>query len=100
MGRTCQMSATADSSDKQRTGLARMQLAQLLGRNILALELNIKALAAHHTEITGTHSHLTHSFDECCWLHILLLQHHLKGQGQQAITGQHSHSLAIHLVIS
>ena len=99
MGSACQMGAAANGCDKQGTSLTRMELAQLLRGNLLAFELKVQALSAHHTEITGTHSHFPHGFNKRLGLHVLLLQHDLKGQSQQAVASQNCHGFAINLVV-
>ena len=50
---TGQMRTTADGSNKKRTGLARMQFAQLLRRNLFAFKFQIKALAANLMKIAN-----------------------------------------------
>ena len=93
------MRTAANSSNKKRTGLARMQFAQLLRRNLFAFKFQIKALAANHTEVTGTHSHFAYSFNQNFRINILLFQHYLKCQSEQAVTGKHCHSFTKNLMI-
>jgi hypothetical protein len=81
-GSTRQSRTTANCRNEKCSCFACMQLTQFFFTDLPAFGIKINDLTADHTEVSGTHCHFAHSFDQNFRRYVFLFQHHFKSKGQ------------------